>query len=105
MKTFVYTLVSFVALTVPAWSEDVVVVQQHTQFSETTVSLKPGDNLVFKNADDFSHNLFSLTPGVQFSPVMQKPGDRLSVPISKEGDFTVNCAIHPKMKLLVKVRK
>lgn len=99
----------FVILTVltvtAAWSEDVVIVQKDKQFSRTVVHVKEGDKLVFKNQDDVVHNLYSVSPGTKFGSYTQQPGQTTPVTVASEGEFEVQCAIHPKMKLTVKVDK
>ena len=93
------------ALAAPAFSAEVVVTQQNKHFSTPEINLKPGDKIVFRNADDFAHNLYSLTEGATFGSFMQQPNATLAVPVTKEGDFEVHCAFHPQMKLRVKVHK
>ncbi len=92
-------------LTGLAFGEDVVIIQKDKQFSKQVVHLKAGDKLVFKNADDVVHNLYSVSPGTQFGSYTQQPGQTTPVTVSKEGEFEVECAIHPRMKITVKVSK
>lgn len=60
-----------------------------------------GDVLVFHNADDFVHNVYSSF----FDLKTQAPGESSEVKLDEEGTFEVQCAIHPKMKLKLKVKK
>jgi plastocyanin len=79
--------------------------QKDRAFSRTEITIKPGDSIVFKNLDDVTHNVFSITPGMEFDIRRQAPGGSSKVPFNKEGVAEVRCSIHPKMKLLVTVRK
>jgi plastocyanin len=105
MNSLIRTLMACALIATPAFSADVVVTQKDKHFSTTEISLKPGDKIVFRNADDFAHNLFSVTPGATFGAYMQPVGGTVTVPVAKEGDFEVRCAYHPQMKLQVKVHK
>lgn len=105
MKKQILTLIAGAMLAVPAFAEDIAIVQKDMKFSQTVVTVKIGDKLVFRNSDDFAHNLFSMSPGSVFGSYMQLAGGVTSVPMIKEGEFEVQCAFHPKMKLLVKVHK
>lgn len=88
-----------------ALAEDHQVVQKDRSFSQTEITIKPGDKIVFQNSDDVTHNVFSITPGMEFDLRRQAPGASSTVPFDKEGVAEVRCSIHPKMKLIVTVKK
>jgi plastocyanin len=92
-------------LTAPAFAEEVVITQKDLRFSKTEVVAKQGDKLVFRNADDFAHNLYSVSAGTTFGSHMQDAHTTIAVPVETQGEFDVKCAIHPQMKLHVKVQK
>jgi plastocyanin len=93
---------AFLLLTIaPAVSEHVVT-QKDKNFSRTTLTVRSGDTIVFKNDDPVVHNVFSKSDVVTFN-AMQDPGDETKVAVETTGTFVVRCAIHPKMKLTVKV--
>jgi hypothetical protein len=52
-----------------------------------------------------THNVFSVTPGLAFDIRRQAPGGVSQVTFDKEGVAEVRCSIHPKMKLMVTVKK
>jgi plastocyanin len=81
------------------------VVQKDRLFSQSDITVKPGDKITFKNTDDVTHNVFSMTPGMEFDLRRQAPGASSTVPFDKEGVSEVRCSIHPKMKLMVTVKK
>ena len=79
--------------------------QKDRKFSKTDVSLKPGDNITFTNSDDVAHNVFSVTPGLEFEIRRQAPNEKTTISFAKEGVVEVRCSIHPRMKMLVTVKK
>jgi plastocyanin len=79
------------------------ITQKGKKFSETNVSLKKGDTLVFVNDDNVAHNIFSSSAGNDFNLGSQQPGKSVSVTFDKPGDIDIMCAIHPLMKMKVKV--
>ncbi len=77
--------------------------QKGKQFSEKEVSIKKGDTLVFVNDDNIAHNVMSRTAGNTFNLGSQMPGKSTPVTFDKPGEIQVVCAIHPGMRMLVKV--
>ena len=98
-----YQLVAGLVLTVvvPAWAADIKIVQKDERFSEREVSARVGDRLTFVNADSVVHNVFSekRTP----FDIRQNPGRADTVVLDTAGELDIECAIHPKMRLKVKV--
>lgn len=72
-------------------------------FSEQEIAVKAGDTLVFENDDNVSHNVMSTTAGNEFNLGLLKPGSATPVTFNTPGTVQVLCAIHPSMKLTVKV--
>ena len=89
----------------PAWADDVEVTQRDKSFLPGEVVLKVGDSIVFHNDDPFSHNMFSRSKKHEFNLKLQKPGEDLRQTFDAPGTALVRCAIHPKMKLVVKVEE
>ena len=83
----------------------VVIGQKGKKFSQTEVTVKVGEKLVFNNDDDVTHNVFSAAPGFAFNVVAMKPGSDHQLTFTKEGSFDVRCAFHPAMKVKVTVTK
>ena len=79
------------------------ITQKGKVFSESEVAIKKGETVVFVNDDTVSHNIMSNTTGNQFNLGSQAPGISTPVTFDKSGDVTVICAIHPRMKMTVKV--
>lgn len=76
------------------------------KFKIESISAKVGDELTFLNRDEVAHNVSgSVEDKVIFDVKLQGPGkenDR-TIKINSKGDYTIQCAIHPKMKIKLKV--
>jgi plastocyanin len=80
-----------------------VVTQKNKSFSVAEVNVKVGDVIAFKNDDEVSHNVFSVSKIQPFNTKLQTPGSEAAVTFTTEGTIEVRCAIHPGMKLTVHV--
>ena len=89
---------------VAAFAAEQTVTQKGKVFSKPEVTLKKGDTIVFVNDDTVAHNIYSATAGNDFNLGSQPPGKSVSVTFDKPGDIDVMCAIHPLMKMKVKVQ-
>jgi plastocyanin len=96
-------VLAFLAGTTVALAAERTIGQKGKAFSETAVEIKKGDALVFVNDDNVVHNLMSMSPGNEFNLGSIAPGLSTPVTFEKAGDVQILCAIHPKMKLSVKV--
>jgi plastocyanin len=81
------------------------VVQKDKAFSVGSLTIKAGDSVSFKNLDPFVHNVFSLTEPQPFDLGTTAQGQSSSISFEHPGTFEVECAIHPEMKITVKVTK
>ena len=90
---------------VVAAGEKHVVTQKGKSFSVSEIHVKVGDVVEFKNDDDVSHNVFSVSKIQPFNTKMQTPGSEAAVTFTTPGTVDVRCAIHPGMKLVIQVAK
>jgi len=81
-----------------------VVSQKGKTFSAQTITIKPGEEVVFKNDDAITHNVFSISSGLSFN-LTQAPGATRSQVFRTEGTAQVRCAFHPRMKMTIVVKK
>ncbi|MBI3515716.1 MAG: hypothetical protein HY060_16905 [Proteobacteria bacterium] len=88
-----------------AWAESAGVTQEARKFSEPEVAIRQGQSVTFTNRDPFTHNVFSKTPGMAFDLRTQKPGASSEVKFENVGEADVQCAIHPQMRMKVKVTR
>lgn len=94
---------AFLAGTAVAFAAERTISQKGKVFSETDISIKVGDTLTFLNDDTVAHNVISMSAGNQFNLGSIKPGLSTPVTFKAAGDVQVICAIHPSMKMHVKV--
>jgi len=81
-----------------------VISQKGREFQPHDIAIKRGEILQFINDDgDLLHHTYLKSDSFSFDSGDQKPGSKFEVAFSATGKFTVRCAIHPKMKLLVQV--
>ena len=80
-----------------------VIHQQGRAFSAESLTVKKGEAVTFLNDDTVPHNIMSTTAGNEFNLGSQAPGSSTDVTFKEAGDVAVICAIHPRMKMTVKV--
>jgi plastocyanin len=97
------TLAMICGLSTGAFAATEVIHQQGRAFSSESVTVKKGDPLTFLNDDSVPHNIMSTSKGSEFNLGSQAPGSSTDVVFKDVGDVTVICAIHPRMKMTVKV--
>jgi len=93
-----------VAAQVAGAATDHKINQQNKGFSAKEIAIAKGDAITFVNSDEVTHNVYSVTPGLEFELRTQAPGKSDTVKFDKPGSLTVECAIHPKMKLQITVK-
>ncbi len=87
-----------------AFAADVDVTQRGRAFDPSTLDIKVGDTVHFHNDDEFIHHVYVKSPDFNFDSDEQPPGETIEIRFTHAGDFDVQCAIHPKMHLLVHVK-
>jgi plastocyanin len=80
-----------------------VVHQQGRAFSAESLTVKKGEAVTFLNDDTVPHNIMSASAGNEFNLGSQAPGSSTDVTFKEAGDVAVICAIHPRMKMAIKV--
>jgi plastocyanin len=95
--------VVLVGLSVGALAANLTISQKGRMFSSENITIKKGDALTFLNDDSVPHNILSTSKGNEFNLGSQQPGTSTDVTFKEAGDVLVICAIHPRMKMMVKV--
>lgn len=90
-------------VTAAAYAEQHTIYEKGKVFSESEIAIKKGDTLVFLNDDNVAHNVMSTDPNNSFNLGLLPPGSSTPVTFNTPGEIVVLCAIHPSMKLTVKV--
>jgi plastocyanin len=86
-----------------ALAADKPVSQKGRAFSPDTLTIRKGDTVTFVNDDSVPHNAMSTSPGNEFNIGGQRPGEQTPVTFTQAGEVKIDCAIHPRMKLTVRV--
>ena len=94
-----------VSLSISANATEHEVKQKGNAFSTSSIKIKIGDAVSFRNDDPHFHNVFSLSDAQTFDLGSYPQGQAKSVTFKKEGKIDVECAIHPGMKMTVDVAK
>ncbi len=105
MKRLLLLTIPLLSLSMAMLADETTVEQKDREFSKVELTLRPGDKLVFTNCDSVTHNVFSNSKVNPFTIKVQKPGEASTVEFKDEGTTEVRCAIHPKMKIMVTVKK
>jgi plastocyanin len=79
------------------------VFQKGRAFSEELVVVNKGDTITFVNDDTVPHNIYSASRGNAFDLGSQTPGMATDVTFTEAGEVDVLCAIHPRMKMVVRI--
>jgi len=69
------------------------------------LEINKGDKVTFINKDNVSHNVYSKGDVANFEISKQAPGTSGSVIFDKAGKTHVRCAIHPRMRLKLKINE
>lgn len=80
------------------------IVQIDRSFRPSEITIAAGDSLAFSNQDEFLHQIYVDSDQIDYDSAEQPPGEIITIPFPKTGDFPVRCHIHPKMLLVVHVR-
>jgi len=78
--------------------------QKGRTFQPSETRMHQGETITFVNDDgDLVHHAYLDTDDFSFDTGDQAPGSRIDTTFTKSGTFVVMCAVHPKMKLIVRV--
>jgi plastocyanin len=79
--------------------------QAGRMFKPAEITIQRGETVELLNDDgDLLHHAYIESDRMNFDSGDLRPGTRASIKFSTPGDFLVLCAIHPKMKLVVRVK-
>ena len=84
-------------------AEDHVVTQSNMSFSTADLTVKVGDTVSFSNRDSMAHNVYSLSDAKTFDLGSSAPNTSKKVTLDQPGVVDVECALHPSMRMKIKV--
>ena len=79
--------------------------QVNKEFAVSELTVKVGDKVHFKNEDSFFHNVFSLSDIQTFDLGSYPKGEQKTVTFDTAGEVEIECAIHPDMRMVIKVEE
>jgi plastocyanin len=97
------TVVVLVGLSAGALAANLTITQKGRLFSSESITIKKGESVTFANDDTVPHNIVSTSKGNEFNLGSQPPGAATDVTFKEPGEAQVICAIHPRMKMTVKI--
>ncbi|HMH97676.1 MAG TPA: plastocyanin/azurin family copper-binding protein [Bradyrhizobium sp.] len=97
------TVVVLVGLSAGALAANLTITQKGRLFSSESITIKKGESVTFANDDTVPHNIISASKGNEFNLGSQPPGAATDVTFKESGEAQVICAIHPRMKMTVKI--
>ena len=97
------TVVVLVGLSAGALAANLTITQKGRPFSSESITIKKGESVTFANDDTVPHNIVSASKGNEFNLGSQPPGAATDVTFKESGEAQVICAIHPRMKMTVKI--
>jgi plastocyanin len=80
------------------------IVQIGRAFQPGEVTIATGGTLIFRNQDEFIHQIYVKSDAMNFDSDEQPPGRDVLLKFTASGTFRVRCHIHPKMLLIVNVK-
>jgi plastocyanin len=96
-------VVVLVGLSAGALAANLTITQKGRLFSSESITIKRGESVTFANDDTVPHNIVSTSKGNEFNLGSQPPGAATDVTFKETGEAQVICAIHPRMKMTVKI--
>lgn len=106
MKCMVKLSVLLLSFSAATFAQNTVEVEQkNKEFSKKEITIKQGDKVKFTNQDPFFHNVFSLSDAKFFDLGSFPKGEFKEVTFEEVGEVEVECAIHPNMKMKIKVEQ
>ncbi|MBT6032196.1 MAG: hypothetical protein HOH19_06450 [Kordiimonadaceae bacterium] len=103
MTQIIYILSFISLLTFSAYGQDITITQKDKKFSQKEIIVKKGQKITFINDDNLAHNVYTIVDGKKVDLGLQKAGESGELTFEDENTYRVRCAIHPRMKMIVKV--
>ena len=87
----------------PSLAATIAVTISNYTFIPATISVHPGDTVIWTNQDSIPHTATSID-GKTFDSGAIDPGDSWKFEFSKTGKFDYRCSIHPDMHGTINVQ-
>ncbi|MBV8059965.1 MAG: hypothetical protein JO126_00125 [Alphaproteobacteria bacterium] len=106
LRRATFTVV-LIALLIPmlGFADDYVINQTKSLFDKDAVTVKQGDKLIFRNNDDYTHNIQIVNEAGDINDRgLQKSGQNIDYIFGQAGHYLVRCNMHRQMHLEVTVK-
>lgn len=103
MRKYIATVLLLAVAPIAVHAAEYEVGQKDKAFTKSSLSVKVGDTVNFKNEDDFNHNVFSLSDTKSFDLGSYPKGEAKGVTFDAPGTVEIECAIHPEMQMTIEV--
>ena len=88
-----------------AFAGDVHIISEKGRaFHPNEITVNRGDVVKILNDDEFTHHAHIDAPNFKWDAGEIDTGSSTEVTMDVSGTFEVRCAIHPKMRLIIKVK-
>jgi plastocyanin len=87
-----------------AFAAEHSIVQKDLTFAQSTITIPVGDEVLWGNIDNVTHNIHIKGGGEDIDLGLQKFGQVLKHTFDKPGPYVIMCTIHPRMKMVVTVQ-
>jgi len=104
IQRLMFTAAALLAASLATAAQPVVVTQKGLTFNPNGLSIAKGQTVEFVNNDGTAHNIMIVGGPINFNGGLQPPGGHVKYAFTKPGTYTVQCGIHPKMKLPIEVK-
>jgi plastocyanin len=82
-------------MSAPVRADEIVVTIENFTFSPQTVTIRPGDTVIWKNGDDIPHSVVEQDRAFRSPPL--DTGDAFSMAFTELGEVDYYCGFHPMM--------
>ena len=80
-----------------------VISQKNRTYAPGSVTVRAGETVRIINDDIFLHHAFVDSETLQYDSGSMEEGETRDIAFPVAGEYTIKCAIHPKMRLKVTV--
>lgn len=93
-----------IVLNAYASSDDAITISQKNRtYAPEAITIRAGESIRIINDDIFLHHAFVDNERMEYDSGPIEEGEARKISFPEKGEFNVECAIHPKMKLTVTV--
>ena len=105
MHKLLIALLAALLLAAPAYAATRTVRLVDNRFGPSSLSVRAGDTVVFRNAGERPHNVVTAgRPPRRFASPLLRPGQSYRRRLSRRGTYRLVCTLHAGMRMTLRVR-